>query len=63
MIENIDRDVLHRAADTMAENLPPGEIIVHTVTITVNGAHGGVDVIAELFESDGPDRKYTWRST
>lgn len=64
MTDTIDRNVIRKVAETMIENLPPGEnVVVHTLTITLNGAHGGVDVIADMFQGDQADKRYSWRSS
>jgi O-acetyl-ADP-ribose deacetylase (regulator of RNase III) len=63
MTDTIDDDVIRKVAGSIFENIRPGEdVIVHTLTVTLNGAHGGVDVIADI--QVGPelaDRKYSWR--
>lgn len=61
MIDKIDKTVVERVAETIVDNARPGSTI-HTLTIILNGAHGGVDVIADLDNPDGsPMNKYSWR--
>jgi hypothetical protein len=63
MIDTIDMKVVRTVSETLVENLPPGDdVVVHTLTITLNGAHGGVDVRAELFQRNQADKHYSWRA-
>jgi hypothetical protein len=49
MTDTIDARVMQRVTESISENIRPREdVFVHTLTITVNGAHGGVDVTAEM---------------
>ena len=52
-MDTIDGDVMERAAEQVWSVLHQRELLyVHTVIVTLNGEHGGADVIIEGFPSN-----------
>lgn len=52
-MNTIDNNVVQRAAEVLINAVAANET-VHTLTITLNGQHGGADLIIES-EGPGPD--------
>jgi hypothetical protein len=51
MTDSITPDTLREAADKLAYGIPC-EQIVHTVTFSINGQHGKVDMIVDALEME-----------
>ena len=62
MTDTIDSDVLERAA-LVVHKASHGLPIIHTVTITLNGQHGGADVRIAGFTSDQLDETLVVEAT
>ena len=52
-MDTIDRSAMVDAANYVGECAQ--HAVIHTVTVTLNGAHGGADVIIEGTVFDGDD--------
>lgn len=51
-MDTIGDDTMQQAADHVVQAATDGLPIIHTVTIILNGAHGGADVTITGFTSD-----------
>lgn len=51
MADTIDNNAMQKAAEHLIRHNAAGHII-HTVTLTLNGQHGGVDVTLYGFEEE-----------
>ena len=54
-MDTIDFDVMQRVANVIDRAVTHGAPIIHTVTIVLNGAHGGADVTYEGFTDETLD--------
>lgn len=60
-VDTINSEVMRRAREALESvsdkflSLHGIGSVVHTVTITLNGTHGGADVIIEGFDEEGVD--------
>ena len=59
-MDTIDGNVMQAAAEQVVQMLnDPSTDVIHTVTIELNGQHGGADVFIEGYDVDGDE----WESS
>jgi hypothetical protein len=59
-MDTLDSGVMHTAADAVESVLQEADTdIIHTVTVTLNGQHGGADVVIEGFDFDESEFEVT----
>lgn len=59
MTDTISVATLRQVSDSLLNEVPT-DTVVHTLVITLNGEHGGVDVTAGMVTTDAEYENKTW---
>jgi hypothetical protein len=63
MADTIDVPTIRKVCDSLLTEVP-AQAVVHTLVITLNGQHGGVDVTAGMYTpQNNENHQKTWSVT